>query len=437
MGNKKYIILGGILVLLLIVAAVLFFTSGNSGPRPTTDKVQLTWWKTFEDSENIQELLTEYQKVNKNVTINFVKKDIATYEQELINAIAAGTGPDIFSIHNDWLPKHSDKMIAMPPSMMSLRTYKETFIDVAYSDFVKEEQIYAIPLATDVLALFYNKDLIGSAGISQPPSTWPELSAAVQQITKVAAGGSFSRSGVAMGTSSNVNRAVDVLALLMLQQGTKFYSDDLSSATFDRDQDIPGSNQNFNPGETALQFYTQFAQPSKTTYNWNTKSDFSVDAFTQGKVAMMINYSYMIPSIQDRAPNLNWDVAPIPQISETALKVNFANYWGEGVSKSSKNAVTAWDFLKFISSKESLEKYYAQHKLVSSRKDILPNQVSDTEIGAFAEGALTARSVYKPDASLFESIFLNMIDDVILRNTEADEALRSAVQQINLNLQRR
>jgi len=424
------------LVLLLIVAGALFF-SGGSGPRPLSDKVTLTWWKTFEENENVQDLISDYQSSHKNIQITFVKKDITTYEQELVNAIAAGTGPDIFSIHNDWLPKHSDKLSPMPSALMNLRTYKDTFVDVAYSDFVREDKIFAIPLSVDVMALYYNKDLLGSAGISQPPSTWAEVIANVPKLTKISQPGSFSRSGIALGTGSNINRAVDILSLLMLQNGTKFYSDDFNSATFDQQQDLAGSDNNFNPGEAALLFFTQFAQPAKTTYNWNAKSNFSVDAFTQGKVAMMINYSYMIPVIMDKAPNLNWDVAAIPQTSEAGLKVNFANYWGEAVSRTSNNSEAAWDFLKFISGQTELNKYYAKHKLPASRKDILPIQASDTQIGVFAENALTARSVYKQDANLFESVFLKMIDDVILRNFEANEALRNAAQQINLNLQRR
>ena len=425
-------------MLLLILAGVLFFTtSGPKPPSPATDKLELTWWKTFEDSENVRELLTDYTATHKNVTVKFVKKEASTYEQELINALAAGAGPDIFSIHNDWLPKHADKISPMPDQLMNLRTYKESFVDVATTDFVKDDQIYAIPIAMDVLALYYNKDLLGSSGISQPPATWPELVSDAQKITKVLKPGTFTRSGVALGTSNNVNRAVDILTLLMLQNGTKFYSDDFGRATFDQRQTIPGSNQNFDPGAIALAFYTQFADPAKVSYTWNVRSDLSVDAFTQGKLAMMLSFQYMQPVIQSKAPNLNWDVAAVPQISEEVSKVNFANYWGESVSKLSKNSLAAWDFLNFISSKDELTKYYAKHKLVASRKDIIPSQVADTDLGVFAEGALTARSVYKKDANLYEGVFVKMIDDVILRNTDAEEALSNAAQQINLDLQQR
>lgn len=436
--EKKYYIIGGVLLLLLIVAGALFFMSPStpSGNTPT-GPVTLTWWKTFEDTSTVQELLSEYQTLNPNVTINFVKKDIVDYERELLNAFASGNPPDIFSIHNDWLPAQADRLAPMPSSMMTLRNYRDTFIDVASNDFVKDNQIYAVPLATDTLALYYNKDLLGSAGISEPPSTWPELVAMISRLTKVGESGTFDRSAIALGTSTNVNRAVDILTLLMLQNGTQFYSEGFASASFGQSQNNPGGEGgSYNPGEVALSFYNQFANPSKTTYTWNARSDFSLDAFTQGKVAMMLSYAYIQPMLRSRAPNLNWDVAPLPQVSDDAIKVNFANYWGETVAKSSPNSILAWNFLNYMSQKQTLEKYYGKRKQVASRKDMLQTQFADTDIGVFAEAAITARSVYKKDANVFEAVFAKMIDDVVLRNFAAGQAISNAVQQINLNLQK-
>lgn len=434
--NKKYLIIGAVLVLLLILAAAVYL-SGPKTPRGSDQKVELTWWKTFESAENIQDLISDYQALHKNVTINYVKKDINDYENELVDALASNKGPDIFTIHNDWLPKHKEKIFPMPSTQMSTRTYRETFLDVAASDFMEDDKIYALPLAVDVLALYYNKDILGSAGISQPPSTWPELVSDSQKVTKFSKPGIFSKSGIAMGTASNVNRAVDILNLLMLQNGTKFYSDDKNSALFAQPISLPDSSEQFNPGEVALAFYTQFSDPAKTSYTWNSKSDLSVDAFAQGKAAMMLSYAYMLPIIRDRAPNLNWAVAAVPQTTPDASKVNFANYWGETVSKSSKNASVAWDFLNFITSRQELEKYYAKHKQVSSRKDLLPSQYQDNDIGVFAENALTAKSVYKKDPDLFEGAFLKSIDDVVLKNFSAGDAISNAAQQINLSLQQK
>ncbi len=432
--SKKYYIIGGIIVILLIALVGLLLLSGKTNNNVPAGNVELTWWKTFEDPDNVQQLIADYESSHKNVTINYVKKDVTTYQNDLVQAFASGNGPDIFSIHNDWLPSELDKMAPMPNSSNNIRTYKAAFADVASGDFIKDNQIYAVPMNLDVLALYYNKDLLGSAGISTPPTTWNEFESDVEKITKQDRPGNFVHSGTAMGVASNVNRAVDILSLLMLQNGTQMYNSDFTSAMFDQ---TAQDGSNTNPGATALQFFTQFADPTKRSYTWNAKADNSVDAFTQNKVGMMLSYYYMKPQIQAKGPNINWDVAAAPQISSdpSLVKVNFANYWGEGVYKNSKSTAVAWDFLNFITSKDELNKYYTQHKLIASRKDILSTQISDPEIGVYAESALTAKSVYKKDAGNFEAVFSKMIDDVSVRSLSVEESISNAAQQINLQLQ--
>lgn len=431
--NKKYLLIGGGIVILLVLLAVVFFGSGgNSNNSRDQKQIEIIWWKTFEENENVEALIQAYQESRKGITITFVKKDITGYEEELVNAIASGRTPDIFTIHNDWLPKHIDKLAEAPAALMSVKTYKETFLDAASADFVKDGKIYAIPLSVDVLALYYNKDILNSASVLVP-KTWPEFVAAVEKITKQSKPGVFGVSGTALGASGNVNRAVDVLSLLMLQNGTQFYSDDLTTAKFDSEANLP-DGETFNPGARALEFFTQFSNPAKKTYTWNNKSDFSLDAFISGKLAMTLSYAYLTPTLKSRAPTLNWGVATVPQIDQSGLKVNFANYWGEAVSKFSGDQAVAWDFLKFISEKENLKKYYEKKKLPSSRKDILTQQAEDEEIGAFAQSALSAKTVYKKDAGKFESVLAKMIDDVVLRNMSAEQAIRNAAAQVNLLL---
>src|SRR3989344_4437531 len=270
MEKKYYFIGGGILGLIVILGLIFFFTSGNK-PTSSNEKIELIWWKAFEDTENVEDLIDEYQKKHPNVTINYVKKDVAEYEADLINTIASGNSPDIFTIHNDWLPKHVDKLAAMPESLMTEKQYRDAFVDVASADFIKDGKIYALPMAMDLLVLYYNKDMLASQNIVNPPTTWKELMDMTEKLTQESKPGTFSKSAVALGTVNNVNRAVDILTLLMLQNGTQFYSSDFATAQFD--QPINDSRGSFYPGSQALTFYTQFADPSRTVYTWNARSD--------------------------------------------------------------------------------------------------------------------------------------------------------------------
>ncbi len=407
----------------------VLLAAGCGGGAPASSKrVVLNFWDPFEDSVNLQPLFSAYQQKHPNVQIVYTKKDIATYESDLLDALASGSGPDIFSVNNAWLPEYLDKVTPAPTStVLTYSVYKNSFVDVATRDFTKNQRIYAVPLYVDSLGLYYNIDILGTAGIATPPKTWAELSADVQKIKRSDSTGYFTLSGVAMGTNSNVNRAVDILYLLMLQKGVAPYSADGTQPTFA--QSVNQNGNATNPALDALNFYTSFASPSSLNYNWNTKSDYSIDAFINGRAAFLYSYAYTADTIKQKNPNLNFNVAPVPQPNLDGLAVNFANYWGEAVSKQSKNSAVAWDFLNFLSSKDSLDKYYAKDKQPSSRNDLISLQIQDPDIGVFANANLTAKSFYRPNQAKFDDIFGEMIDDVILNGMSSQQALSQAQQK--------
>jgi len=420
---KKIKFLGIFLAIVFLAAGCNGGGNGKVGKKP----VVLTFWNTFEDSQNMLPLFEAYKKIRPNVRIKYVKKNIGNYEENLLNALASGEGPDIFSIHNSWLPKYLDKISPAPKDIFSFKEFKDSFVDVAVSDFTSDEKVYGVPLSVDSLALYYNKDLLGTAGIATPPKTWAELEKDVQKIKRSDNRGYFTRSGVALGDNANINRAVDIVYLLMLQKGVVPFGN-YGSPSFA--ESVQKNGNYINPGQQALSFYTSFANPTSNNYNWNLRSDYSIDAFANGRVAFLYSYSYMRPTILQKSPNLNFDVAPVPQPNLEDPTVNFANYWGEVVSKQSKNKKYAWDFLKFITTQKALNIYYAQNKLPSSRKDLIELQINDPEIGVFSHANLTAKSFYRPDQEKMDEIFGQMIDNVTLKGFAVKDALLRAERQV-------
>lgn len=423
---------------IFVLSLALIFTAQSCNifarKRPAAEKIQLVWWKPFDEQSQVNPLIEAFTAANPSVEIRYVRKNVETYEDELVDALASGTGPDIFSIHNDWLPKHKEKLNPAPEKIFPSREFRESFVEVASADLVTAGQIYGVPLAMDVLAMYYNKDLFASAGIALPPATWEELVDITPDLTRLDNQGNFQRSAIALGATDNVNRAPDILGLLMLQSGTQFYSDDNSRSTLSH-QAFDETGKPYSPGARALDFYTQFANPERDTYTWNARSNNSIEAFGSGQVAMILSYSYLRTTLANKSPFLKFGVAGMPQIDKNKTRINFANYWAEGVSKQTKNSDTAWKFLKFITNRDVLPKYYEVNKQVSSRIDILSDQIKDPEIGVFAENALSAKSFYKPDSDAIENIFIQTIEDVILRSISTQEAISAAAEKINLLLE--
>ncbi len=393
----------------------------------TSGPVTLKIWKPFVDSDKMQSIISAYQTLHSNVTIEYTKKNIENYETDLLNALAAGTGPDIFSINNTWVPRYMDKIVPAPDKVFNVKTYKEAFVDSMVTDLIKDNKIYGTAMWVDSLGLYYNKDLMGTAGIAVPPKTWIDLAEDSRKITRQDANGYFSRSGVAIGTNSNVNRGVDIIYLLMLQAGAIPWTADGSSPQFGNS--VTRNGNYVNAGQEAVEFYTSFSNPSSGNYTWNEDSDYSIDAFANGRAAFLYGYAYTRGVIDSKAPNLNYDVAPVPQKDLDNPAVNYSSYFAETVSKASKNQAWAWNFLKFATSKESLDGYYKIDKEPSSRRDLIELQSSDPDMGVFAHANLTGKTFYKADEAKFDAIIGDMIDSIVLRGQSVDQALSRAQSQ--------
>jgi ABC-type glycerol-3-phosphate transport system substrate-binding protein len=386
--------------------AVLLVSAGCNSGGSSAKTVTLNVWGVFETSDNMAPFIQAYQQAHPNVRISYTEKNVATYEQDLINALASGNGPDVYEIQT-------------------------AFLDVVKNDFVTSDgKIFAMPLTVDSLGLYYNKDILGAAGIATPPKTWNDLQADVKAVTKLNHAGTFTQSGVAMGTTSNIGSATDIMYELLLQNSPAYYTSDFSRSTLDQATQTSGG-QVF-PAVKALNFYTSFSNPASDVYTWNQNSNYSIDAFANGQLAFLYGYSFTRDTILQKAPNLNFDVTAVPQPDGNIIPVNFANYWGFGVSKQSQNPNYGWDFIKSMATKSSLTSYYQRHNLPSSRRDIIASQISDPVIGTFALADLTAKSFYKKDADKIDAIISKMIDDVILRGATTAASVSTAAQAIDL-----
>ena len=109
--RKLYFIIGGAIIGIIIL--VVFFMTLLSRPaRPVPATLQ--FWGTFDDAGLYQQQIRDYRKLHPNITIEYKVIPFPDYEKNLISAFAAGSGPDIWLMHNTWLPKHQDKITPMP-----------------------------------------------------------------------------------------------------------------------------------------------------------------------------------------------------------------------------------------------------------------------------------------------------------------------------------
>ena len=424
----KIVILAGF-GLILIIAALAFVFGRVGGGSEFSGELKI--W-SFEPPAVWEELIAAFETQHKNLRITYSQKNPSTYENELLNALAAGTGPDIFFIHHQWLLKHADKIAPLPENFISPAEFGTTFVDVASKDLVRDGRVWALPFYVDTLAFYYNKTLFNAAGVPLPPATWEEFSETVTRLTQRDSSGNIVRSGAALGTASNVAYAGDIVAALMLQTGTIMIDPVTGQAIFDRGVTL--DNRFYEPGKAALTFYTDFSDPAKSVYTWNRGFLNSREAFEKGETAIYFGYAKDRPQIAESG--ISFAVSPFPQVKKAGedpsyIPLTYADYWAGAVSKSSPNREAAWNFLLFATSRNAVFNFLSKAGLPTARRDLIELQSQDPRLAVFARQSLTADSWLEPDPQSVDQIFNTMIDDVVLGRANAEEAIRQAAIEVN------
>jgi ABC-type glycerol-3-phosphate transport system substrate-binding protein len=431
--NRLYYILVAVIAAVFLLTVVLILRSIGGDPVVTRDTLE--FWGVFDDDRDFRPVIENYKRQTRT-NINYTKFSFDDYERSLVNALAAGKGPDIFMVHHTWLPKHADKMAPMPrvvsgenAPLMTIGQFQEQYVDVVYDDLTNGDRIFAMPLYVDTLALYYNKDLFNTAGIPEPPKDWDEFNEDIEKLTRLDSRGNIVQSGAAIGTVDNINRSTDILMALMIQSGVKMI-DDRGSAVFSK------SIKGIKAADVALQYYTDFSSPLKRLYTWDDSLNYSVDSFVEGDTAMMFNYSHQTGVLRGKAPRLNFTIAPMPQIAPNDIK-NYANYWAVAVANSSDKIDESWDFITYLTSKEGSSRYLSETLRPSARRDLINIQRSDADIGVFAVQGLSAKSWSQADNTAIELIFAEMINEINAGNMSISDALRNAEAKVNVLMRNR
>lgn len=452
-------------IFILVAISATFFSGCFQKEAPVkttaTGPVELVYYKMFDDEDVMRPLIQQYQASNPGVQITYRKfENLEEYEDLIINELAEGEGPDIFSVPNSWFLPNTKKLTPAPSDLVPTDAFEATFVSVAADDLILRdpsdgiEKVYGIPLMVDTLALYYNQeayeDKVPSRG--RPASTWAELQEDVFKLTKKDQ--SFERfevAGIAMGRSDNIARATDILLMLMVQHDIDFYNDNISKAEFSKQRTTLDGGESINPAEAALELYTSFALPSNKNYSWNQyisdpkSATKELESFAKGKVVMVFGYSYLYQQIEDKIKELeskgintielsNVKIAQVPQVLDPATSTEkrdaYASYFAETVGRTSEHPREAWDFLLFLSTVENMQYYNEKTHRPTSRRDMIEDQMQDPVYGVYAEQIGYAESLPIYDYQKYSEAFGGAIDSV-LSTISVKDAIRTAETEIN------
>ncbi|TSC86482.1 MAG: sugar ABC transporter periplasmic protein [Parcubacteria group bacterium Gr01-1014_8] len=354
--------------------------------------------------------------------VTYTQKDQSTFDRDVTNALASGAGPDLFVLRSDFAEKEAAKVSAIPYALFSEEQFQNTFIEAA-NVYMGPEGVRAVPLVVDPLVLYWNRDMLASSGFAKPPVFWDELFDMATKMTKKDDTNSIIKSTIALGEHQNVDHAKEILSLLIMQAQGRITQRDgtgkLQTALVARAGDVQ------QPTESALRYYTEFANPIKAHYTWNRALRESRSAFASGDLALYIGLASEEPLVRRINPNLNFAIAPVPQIRGGARSLNVGHVYAFAVPKAAKNLQGALTVAYTLASMDTSKLFSKALGMPSARRDVLAEPATGND-DLFNKQAILARAWVDPDPEKTDVIFRDMIQSVTSGSARLGEAIQRA-----------
>lgn len=405
--------------------------------QPTSNDAQLAYgnrvsiWGSFEPAvfdEAINDLIYQ-DKAFSAVTYTYV--DERSFDDQLVNAIAEGRSPDVIILRSDSLVKHRAKLLPIPYDSFPLRTFKDSYVEAAEL-FARTDGVYAIPFLVDPLVMYWNRDLFSSAGIAQAPSTWESLvGTGVPALTMRDTSRNILQSALAFGEYQNITNAKNILLALAMQSGSQLVQE-TDAGSYDIMLNETATPDTRPPFDATLQFYTDFSNSNSPLYTWNRAQVNDKNAFISQDLAIYFGLGSELKSIADKNPNLNFDIAPIPQGAAATVKRTSAAIYGFAIPRASTNQTGAYAAALTLSQAQTAD-FFAQnfgmaapHRSIVNAGDVSPYRQ------IILQSALISRGWLDPRPTASDTIFLEMVEDVVSNRERVSTAVSDALRRLSV-----
>lgn len=393
-------------------------------------------WGTFK-RESLFKALDDFNKANKTFTVKYEQKDPATFDQDLLEALASGVGPDLFFMADNLIKRYSNRIYVIPYESYPIASFKSMFAG-AGEVFMTSKGILAFPISVDPMVMYYNRMILDANNIIYPPAYWDEFIDLAPRLTKKDESRQISQSAIAMGQFSNINNAKDLISALFMQTGNPIITETADGLFFPTLSSISSSLYGLNSQELGpiLNFYTDFSDPLKNVYSWNRSLPNSIDFFSANKLAFYFGFASELQTLVNKNPNQNFLAAPMPQIRNANLRLTSARVTGIAVSSFSKNFNSAFTAASLMTTGDFANDFAKSLSLVPIRRDLLSTKQTDAFFPIFYSSALVSKSWLDPSPKDTDIIFKGMVERVLSNISSPRDSVEDASSKMNLLLNR-
>ncbi len=297
----------------LLAAIAAGFVMSCAASAFAADKTHVVWWDFLSGGDGIRmkAMIGKFNAESPDIQIDATTLEWGTpYYTKVQTSAAVGQGPDVMTYHLSRMPLGVASGVLRPFTDQDLASVGLSANDYFPSDWDAahvDGKLYGVPLDIHSIILYYNKDVLGKAGLLDAAGLPKGLdgianfNTALQKLT-----GGATQYGVSFATGDNSGATNWRIFYTLLNQ--------MGGTLMDGDKVLDGSNEQkaVKATEAIADWVKQGWAPKNTDY------PASIALFTSGKAAMHINGVWEVPTMVDLAKNhklgFAWGAVQIPTL---------------------------------------------------------------------------------------------------------------------------
>ena len=294
-------------LLVLLLLPLLLCSCG----RNNTEEISFSSWGSITETSIINKLISDYEKENPNIKINFIHIP-QNYFQKIHLLFASSTAPDVIFINNLYLPVYASQLEDLSSFENLSDFYPQSVNALKYNG-----KLYAIPRDISNFVFYYNKDITGEIN---PDWTFEDFEKILKKST--------TKNHYGVSFEEDIYWASPYTLTLGFDKGIEFYK-----------------NLEGRYAPTPAQ----------------TGSSTQAQMFLDKKLGLYLSGRWMFPKISETA-KFRYGIVTFP-----GIVTSDASGWA--ISKNSAHKKEALKFVKYLSSKESMDYFTTSGLIVPARID--------------------------------------------------------------------
>jgi multiple sugar transport system substrate-binding protein len=397
LSRKEFLRLGGA----GLAGAALFGVAGCGGGQSSGNELIFSWGR---DANNVLPgLIEKFNKQNEGnikVTHRVMPQDTGQYFDQMRTELQAGGG-DIDVIGGDviwpaqfaangWILDLSDRFTdtdAFLPGPMQSNTY--------------DGKVWGVPWYTDAGLIYYRQDLLEQAGFSDGPRTWEEL----KEMALKTAQDTGTQDGFIFQGGEYEGGICNALEYIRTHGGDVLDPNDPSKVIIDSPGSVAGlaTYRSMIADGVAPQAVSTYEEPDTEV------------AFPSGRSVFCRNWPYMYgltadPKVSKIKPD-QVGVAPIP-VSGDNPSFSTLGGWNFFINAASDKQEEAWEFIKFMTSPETLKTNAIEGSRLPPRRSLYEDQeiLDKVPVARLGKQAIIENSTPRPVSPYYSDMSLKMAD---------------------------